>query len=111
MRLQYHSQDKSKIPRLTHAQRLNCLRVQREFIQEIINNEDLGPRLEIAFFFDSSDPTPSVDFAEDLINESQIILKLVFRLSGDLYAYGVFFHNGEMKWEEIDVTSNFWQQV
>jgi hypothetical protein len=37
-------------------------------------------------------------------------LKLAFRLSGDTYAYGVFFHNGETKWEEIEVTSNFWQQ-
>jgi len=86
------------------------LRVQREFIQEIIDNKDLGPSLEIAFFFDSSDPTPSADFAEDLINESHIILKLAFRLPGHLYAYGVFFHNGKTKWEEIEVTSNFWQQ-
>jgi hypothetical protein len=84
---------------------------QRTNVQkEIIDNEDLGPRLKIAFFFDSSNSTPSVDFAEDLINESHIILKLAFRLSGDLYAYGVFFHNGETKWEEIEVTSNSWQQ-
>ena len=110
MRLQFHSKYKSEIPRLTRAQRLNCLRVQREFIQKLINNKDLGPRLEIEFFFDSSDPTPSVDFAEDLINESHILLKLAFRSFGDLYAYGVSFHNGETKWEEIEVTSNFWQQ-
>ncbi len=37
-------------------------------------------------------------------------MKLAFRLAGDTYAYGVFFHNGETKWEEIEVTSNFWQQ-
>jgi hypothetical protein len=110
MRLEYHSQNQSEIPRLTRAQRLNCLRVQREFFQEIIDNKDLGPCLERAFFFDSSDPTPSVDFADDLINESHIILKLVFRLFGDLYAYRVFFHNGETKWEEIEITSNYWQQ-
>ena len=110
MRLQFHSKDKSKIPRLTRAQRLNCLRVQREFIQELIDDNDLSPRDKIAFLFDSSDPTPSVDFAEDLLKESHIILKLAFRLAGDTYAYGVFFHNGETKWEEIEVTSNFWQQ-
>ena len=110
MRLQFHSKDRSEIPRLTRAQQLNCLRVQREFIQELINENDLSPRDEIAFFFDSSDPTPSVDFAEDLLKESHIILKLAVRLAGDTYAYGVFFHNGETKWEEIEVTSNFWQQ-
>ena len=110
MRLQYHSKDKSEIPRLTRAQRLNCLRVQRDFIHELIDNKDLGPHLKIAFFFDSSDPTPYVDFAEDLLKESQIILKLAFRLAGDTYAYGVFFRNRETKWEEIEVTSNFWQQ-
>ena len=98
MRLQFHSKDKSEIPRLTRAQRLNCLRVQREFIQELIDDNDLSPRDEIAFFFDSSDPTSSVDFAED------------FRLAGDTYAYGVFFHNGETKWEEIEDTSNFWPE-
>ena len=110
MRLQFHSKDRSEIPRLTRAQRLNCLRVQREFIQELIDNKDLGPHLKIAFFFDSSDPTPSVVFAEDLLKESHIILKLAFRLAGDTYAYGVFFRNRETKWEEIEVTSNFWQQ-
>jgi len=51
-----------------------------------------------------------VDFAEDLLKKSHIILKLAFRLAGDTYAYGVVFHNGETKWEEIEVTSNFWQQ-
>jgi hypothetical protein len=110
MRLLFHRKDKSEIPRLTRAQQLNCLRVQREFIQELIDNKDLGPRDKIAFFFDSSDPAPSVDFVEDLLKESHIILKLAFRLSGDLYTYSVFFHNGETKWEEIEVTSNFWQQ-
>ncbi len=110
MRLQFHSKDKSEIPRLTRAQRFNCLRVQREFIQELIDDNDLSPRDKIAFFFDSSDSTPSVDFAEDLLKESYIILKLAFRLAGDIYAYGIFFHNGKTKWEEIEVTSNFWQQ-
>ena len=110
MRLQFHSKDKPKIPRLTRAQRLNCLRVQREFIQELIDNNDLGPWDKIAFFSDSSDPTPSVDFAEDLLKESHIILKLAFRLAGDTYAYGVVFHNGETKWEEIEDTSNFWPE-
>jgi len=94
MRLQFHSKDKSEIPRLTRAQQLNCLRVQREFIQELIDVNDLSPRDEIAFFFDSSYPTPSVDFAEDLLKERHIILKLAFRLAGDTYAYGAFFHNG-----------------
>jgi hypothetical protein len=107
MRLQFHSKDKSKIPRLTRAQRLNCLRVQREFIQELIDDNILGPRDEIAFFFDSNDQTPSVDFAGDLLKESHIILQLAFRSAGDTHAYGVFFHNGETKWEEIDF---IWQQ-
>ena len=67
----------------------------------------LGPRDEIAFFLDSNDPTPSVDFAGDLLKESHIILQLAFRSAGDTHAYGVFFHNGETKWEEIDF---IWQQ-
>ena len=110
MHLEQHSQDRSEIPRLARAQRLNCLRVQREFIQEIIENEDLGPCQEIEYFFNSSNQTPSVDFTEDLINTSIIILKLAFTVLGDLYAYGVFFNNRETKWEEIEVTSNYWQQ-
>jgi hypothetical protein len=47
---------------------------------------------------------------EDLINESHIILKLAYWFSGDLYAYGVSFNSGESKWEEIEVTSSYWQQ-
>ena len=65
------------------------------------------------YFYDSSHPTPSVpslDFAEDILNESHIILKLAYWFSGDLYAYGVSFNNGESKWEEIEVTSSYWQQ-
>ena len=69
-----------------------------------------GSLPEIEYFFDSSNQTPSVDFTEDLINTSILILISAFTVLGDLYAYGVFFNNGETKWEEIEVTSNFWQQ-
>ena len=97
---------------LTCAQRLNCLRVQQAFIQDLTH--ELEPRLTIEYFFDSSHPTPSVpslDFAEDLINKSHIILKSAyFGFSGDLYAYGISFNNRESKWEEIEVTSSYWQQ-
>ena len=109
MRLEQYSRDHSKIARLTHAQRLNCLRVQRAFIRDLIDNDKLGPHLEIEYFFDSSNPTSSVDFAKDLINMSRIILDFVFRFLGDLYAYGIYFNNRETKWEEIENTSNYWQ--
>ncbi len=36
---------------------------------------------------------------------SRIILKLVFRFLGDLYAYDMYFNNRETKWEEIENTS------
>jgi hypothetical protein len=66
----------------------------------------------IEYFINLSHPTPSVpslDFAEDLINESHIILKLAYWFSGDLYAYGISFNNGESTWEEIEVTTSYWQ--
>jgi hypothetical protein len=52
-----------EIPRLTRGQQQNCLRVQREFIQELIDIEELGPRLEIKFFDDSFNPTVTYDYA------------------------------------------------
>jgi hypothetical protein len=85
--------------------------VQNAFI--LINNNKLVPCLEIEYFFDARHPTPFVpsqDFAEDLINGSHIILKLVYWFSGDLYAYGDSFNNREAKREEIEVTSTYWQQ-
>ena len=105
-------QNRSELPRLTRAQQLNCLRVQNAFIQDLINK--LGPCLEIEYFYDSSHPTPSVpslDLAEDLLNESHILLQLAyFSSSGDLYAYGVSFNNRELKWKEIEVLSSYWQK-
>jgi hypothetical protein len=73
--------NRSELPRLTRAQRLNCLRVQQAFIQDLINNDKLGPHLKIENFYNSSQPTPTVpslDFAEDLINGTHIILQLAY---------------------------------
>jgi hypothetical protein len=50
-----------------------------------------------------------VDLAKDLINTSRIILKLAFSRFGELRAYGGTFENGEAEWEEIKVTSSYWQ--
>ena len=85
--------------------------MQNEFIKDLIDNDKLGPHLEIKFFFNASHPTPSVpsrDFAEDLINGSHITLKLAYWFSKELYAYGISFINGEAKWEEIEVASTYW---
>jgi hypothetical protein len=71
--------------------------VQNAFIQDLIDNDKLGPCLEIKYFFTARHPTPSVPsqyFAEDLINGSHIILKLVYWFSGYLYAYSVSFNSG-----------------
>ncbi len=83
------------------------------FIQDLIDNDKLGPCLVIEYFYDSSQPTPSIpslDLAEDLINETHIILKLAYWSSGDLYTYGVSFNNGVSKWEEIEITDSYWLQ-
>jgi len=108
MRLEQPCRIRSEIPRLTRAQRFNCLIKQRAFIQELIDDDDLGPLLEIEYFADPG-LTTSVDLAKDLINTSRIILKLAFSRSGELRAYGVTFENGEAEWEEIQVTSSYWQ--
>jgi hypothetical protein len=50
-----------------------------------------------------------VDLAKDLINTSRIILKLAFSWFGELRAYGGTFENREAEWEEIEVTSSYWQ--
>ena len=71
--------------------------MQNAFIQDLIDNDELGPRLVIEYFYDSSQPTPlvpSLDLAEDLINETHIILKLAYWSSGDLYTYAVSFIKG-----------------
>ena len=101
----------SLLPWLTRAQRLHCLRVQNKFIQDIIDTDELGPCLEIEYFFDANHPTPSVpsqEFAKDLTNGSQIILQLAYWFSDELHAYGLFFDNGEAKWEKIEVLSTYW---
>ena len=111
MRSEQYCRNRSVLPRLTRAQRLNCLRVQNDFIQDLIDNNELGPCLKIEYFFDASHPTPSVpsqDFAKDLANGCHIILKLAYWFSEELHAYGISFNNGEAKWEEIEVSSTYW---
>jgi hypothetical protein len=97
--------------RFTRAKRRNCLREQNAFIQDLINNNELGPCLEIEYFYDSSQPTPSVpslDFAENLINKTHIFLKLAYWSSGDLITYAISFINGESTWEEVEVGDSSW---
>ena len=104
-------QNRSELPKLTIAQGLNCLRVQQAFIQDLIDNDELGPCLEIKYFYDSSQPTPlvpSLNFAEDLINETHIILQLAYWSSGDLIIYAVSFINGDSTWEGVDVGDSYW---
>ena len=104
-------QNRSELPRLIRAQQLNCLRVQQAFIYDLIGNDELGPHLEIEYFYDLSQPTPSVpslDFAEDLINGTHIILQLAYSYSGDLITYAVSFTNGESTWEEVDLGDSNW---
>ena len=111
MRTQQYCRNCSLLPRLTCAQRFHCLRVQNEFIQDIIDTDKLGPRLEIKYFFDANHPTPSVpsqEFAKDLTNRSQIILQLAYWYSDELHAYRLFFDNGKAKWERIKVSSTYW---
>ena len=98
---------------LTHAQQRNCLRVQHVFIQDLIDNNKLGPRLVIEYFYNLSQLTPSapsLDLAEDLINKTHIILKLAYWSSGDLYTYAISFINRESKWEENEVQDSYWLQ-
>ena len=111
MRTEHSCRNRSVLPRLTRAQRLHCLRVQNEFIQDIIDTDKLGPRLEIKYFFDANHPTPSVpeqEFAKDLTNRRQIILQLAYWYSDELHAYGLSFNNGKAKWERIEVSSTHW---
>ena len=98
-----------EIPRLTRGQQQNCLRVQREFIQELIDTEDLGPRLEIKFFDDAFNPTVKYDYAEELLTSDHILLKLAFKALGNLLAYGVSFNNGVTTWAEIENSLDNWQ--
>jgi hypothetical protein len=111
MRTEQYCWNCSVLPRLTRAQRLHCLRVQNEFIQDIIDTDELGPCLKIEYFFDTNRPTPSVpeqEFAKDLTNGSQIILQLAYRYSNKLHVYRLFFDNGKAKWERIEVFSTYW---
>ena len=111
MHTEQYCRNCSLLPQLTRAQHLHCLRLQNEFIQDIIDTDELGPHLEIEYFFDANHPTPSVlsrEFAEDLTNGSQIILQLVYWFSDEPHAYGLFFNNGKAKWEKIKVSSTYW---
>ena len=111
MRTEQYCGNLSLLPRITRAQRLHCLRVQKEFIHDLINTNKLGPHLEIKYFFDASHPAPSVpsqEFAKDLTNGSHIILRLVYWFSDKLHAYNISFINGKAKWEKIKVSSTYW---
>ncbi len=81
MRTEHYCRNRSVLPRLTRAQQLHYRRVQNKFIQDIINTDELGPCLEIKYFFHANHPTPSVperEFAKDLTNRRQIILQLAY---------------------------------
>ena len=111
MRTEHSCRNRSVLPRLTRAQQLHCLRVQNEFIQDIIDTDELGPLLEIKYFFDANHPTPSVpeqEFVKDLMNRRQIILQLAYWYSDKLHAYGLSFDNRKAKWERIKVSSTHW---
>jgi hypothetical protein len=111
MRTEQYCRNRSLLPWLTRAQRFHCLRVQNEFIQDIIDTDELGPCLKIEYFFDANHPTPSVppqEFAKDLTKGSQIILQLAYWYSNELHANGLFFDNGKAKWERIEVSSTYW---
>ncbi len=105
MRLEQHTRNCSKIPRLTRAQRSQCLSNQCEFIAGII--EELGPDLEIEYTFDGPKITLK-DRAGDLLNTRKILLKLAYQVNGDLQVFGVFFNNGRLEWEDIPITCNYW---
>jgi hypothetical protein len=51
---------------------------------------------------------PSLEFAKDLTNGSQIILQLAYWFSDELHAYGLFLDNSKAKWGKIEVTSTYW---
>ena len=51
---------------------------------------------------------PSLEFAKDLTNGSQIILQLAYWYSDELHSYGLFFDNRKAKWERIEVSSTYW---
>ena len=111
MRTEQYCRNCSLLPWLTRAQRLHCLRVQNEFIQDLIDTDKLGPCLDIEYFFDASHPTPpmpSREFAKDLTNGSHIILQLAYWFSDELHAYGISFNNGKAKWEKIKFSSTYW---
>jgi hypothetical protein len=78
-----------------------------EFIQDLIDNDELGPCLKIEYFFDASHPTPSVpsqDFAKDLTNGSHIILKLAYWFSEELHGYTLMAYpsiTGRQRWRRL----------
>jgi hypothetical protein len=62
-----------EIPRLTHAQRSQCLSNQRKFITGII--EELGPGPEIEYNFDGTEITFEHRAGNNL-NTGKILIKL-----------------------------------
>jgi hypothetical protein len=73
---------RSEIPRLTRAQRSQCL---------------------IEYTFDGTEITFE-DRAGNILNTGKILLKLASRINGDLHAFGVFFNNRQLEWEQIPIT-------
>ncbi len=95
---------RSEIPRLTHTQRSQCPSNQREFIAGII--EELGLGLEIKYTFKGTEITFK-DRAGNILNTGKIILKLAYQINGELHAFGVFFNNGQLEWEQIPITYTY----
>jgi hypothetical protein len=81
MRLEQHTRNCSKFPRLTRAQSSQCLSNQREFKAGTI--EELGPDLEIEYTFDRTKITLK-DITGDLLNTSKILPKLAYQVKGRL---------------------------
>jgi hypothetical protein len=95
-----------EIPRLTHAQRLQCLINRRELIEEII--EELGPDHKIEYTLDWTKITFK-DRAEVLLNTEKILLKLAYQTNNkDLLVFGISFNKGQAVWEQIPIIYNYY---
>ena len=49
------------------------------------------------------------NYAEELITSDDTLLKLAFKVLGNLLAYGVSFNNGVATWVEIENSLDNWQ--
>jgi hypothetical protein len=52
--------------------------------------EELGPRIQIKYTFDGTNPEPFEEFSEDLLSTSKLILKLAYHFLGDLHFFLAF---------------------